>query len=73
MWRRLRDATAGEQAWLRRMKRLKLYADEDIEEAVVGALREEGINITSGPRAWSPRQNPTRSRPRTPTATAASC
>jgi hypothetical protein len=46
-WRRLREPSKQELSWLRRMRRMKLYADEDIEDPVVGALRGEGINIVS--------------------------
>jgi hypothetical protein len=46
-WQRVPDTTRGEEGWLRRMRKLRLYADEDIEDAIVEVLRGAGANITS--------------------------
>ena len=41
-WRRVDDSES-----LGQLRKAKLYADEDVEEEVVGALRIAGVNITS--------------------------
>lgn len=37
----------SETAWLRRMKRIKLYGEEDIEDDVVALLRQLNVNVES--------------------------
>jgi Domain of unknown function (DUF5615) len=46
-WKRVRRAEDWEMSLARRVQKAKLYADEDVEESVVSALRERGVNITS--------------------------
>jgi len=45
MWKKLSNATKQEIATLRGSKKIKLYADEDIEEEVVEFFRDNGVNI----------------------------
>jgi predicted transcriptional regulator len=40
-WRPLPDPTKKEQAWLRRMKRIKIYADEDAAMNAMTTIRVE--------------------------------
>jgi predicted nuclease of predicted toxin-antitoxin system len=47
MWKRLTNASKEEKAYLRRVRKAKLYADEDIEEEAVEWIRSQGVNITS--------------------------
>jgi len=47
MWRKIDPAPRDEMRWLRYMARMKLYADEDIEEEVIQSLRSKGVNIKS--------------------------
>jgi|SRR5215470_17357649 len=47
MWKRLPDLNKEEKAFLRGVKKAKIYADEDIEEEAVGWIRSEGVNIKS--------------------------
>ena len=47
MWKKLPDPSKDDEAVLRSSKRMKLYADEDIEDDVVQLLREVGVNIKS--------------------------
>jgi hypothetical protein len=46
VWKKLPEPTAKEMGWTRRLRRMRLYADEDIED-IVELLRMEGVNITS--------------------------
>jgi hypothetical protein len=47
MWQELSGLSKDEIGEFRNLKRIKLYADEDIEDDAVDYLRDEGINITS--------------------------
>lgn len=47
MWIRLPDVSKEEMAELRGLKKAKLYADEDIEPAVVEFLNSRGVNVVS--------------------------
>jgi len=47
VWEKLTDVTRDEMSLLRREKKARLYADEDVEEEVVGFLRDSGVNIKS--------------------------
>jgi hypothetical protein len=47
MWRKLESASKDEVRWFRSMERMKLYADEDVEEEIIQALRGHGVNIKS--------------------------
>jgi hypothetical protein len=47
MWRELPDPSKDDLRAFRRIKKVRLYADEDIEDEAVEYLRGEGINITS--------------------------
>ncbi len=47
MWRKLSPLTKEELAGLRGLKKVRLYADEDIEEEVVELFRDKGVNVTS--------------------------
>jgi hypothetical protein len=46
-WCEREPVTKDQIASLRGSKRARLYADEDIEEEVVAAFREQGVNIRS--------------------------
>jgi predicted nuclease of predicted toxin-antitoxin system len=46
-WMRLPRPSKDEVALLRRLRKARLYADEVIEEAVVEAIRDRGVNISS--------------------------
>ena len=46
-WIRLPRASSNDTALLRRLRKARLYADEGIEEQVVQAIRERGVNIAS--------------------------
>jgi predicted nuclease of predicted toxin-antitoxin system len=47
MWQELPDPSKDEIRAFRRIKKVKLYADEDIEDQIVTYLRDKRINITS--------------------------
>jgi hypothetical protein len=47
MWKKLPPISKKEFADLRGSKKIRLYADEDIEEEVVELFRDNGVNITS--------------------------
>lgn len=47
MWRKLPPLSKDDEAVLRLSKRMKLYADEDIEDDVVEFFREQGVNMKS--------------------------
>jgi hypothetical protein len=47
MWKNLPPVSKKELSDLRRSKKMRLYADEDIEEEVVELFRDNGVNITS--------------------------
>jgi predicted nuclease of predicted toxin-antitoxin system len=47
MWRKIPPLTKDDEAVLRLSKRMKLYADEDIEDDVVDFFRKQGVNIKS--------------------------
>ncbi len=46
-WMRLPKPSKSEGAFLRRLRKARLYGDEDIEEEVVRAIRDRGVNISS--------------------------
>jgi predicted nuclease of predicted toxin-antitoxin system len=46
-WIRLPKSSTSEDALLRRLRKARLYADEDIEDEVVQAIRDKGVNISS--------------------------
>ncbi len=46
-WIRLPKLSRDEKALLRRLRKARLYADEDIEEEIVQAIRARGVNISS--------------------------
>lgn len=45
MWQKLTPPSKDDDTVLRQSKRMKLYADEDIEEGVVEFFRGQGVNI----------------------------
>jgi hypothetical protein len=47
MWKKVPDGSKQEMSFLRGLRRVKLYADEDVEEEVVYFFREKGVNIKS--------------------------
>ena len=47
MWKRLADPNKEDEAFLRSVKKGKIYADEDIEEEAVEWIRSRGVNIKS--------------------------
>ena len=47
MWRLLEDPTKEDISEVRRLRKARLYADEDIEDWVIEALKERGVNIRS--------------------------
>jgi hypothetical protein len=47
MWKRIPDPSKDDEAVLRMSKRMKLYADEDIEDDVVEFFRRQDVNIKS--------------------------
>lgn len=47
MWKLLEDITKEELSDLSRVKKARLYADEDIEEEIVEILSGRGVNIKS--------------------------
>jgi predicted nuclease of predicted toxin-antitoxin system len=47
MWKRLADPNKEDEAFLRSVKKAKIYADEDIEEEAVEWIRSRGVNIKS--------------------------
>jgi hypothetical protein len=47
MWKKTSDVSKKDSQELRNLKRVKLYADADIEDEVVNFLKEKGVNITS--------------------------
>ncbi len=47
MWKKIPDLTKQEESESRGQKKVKLYADEDVEDEIVSFLREEGVNIKS--------------------------
>jgi predicted nuclease of predicted toxin-antitoxin system len=46
-WMRLPMPSRDENALLKSLRRVKLYADEGIEEEVVQTIRDRGVNISS--------------------------
>jgi hypothetical protein len=47
MWKRTNDPKRGEFPPATRFRKMKLYADEDIEDEAVAFLRGRGVNIKS--------------------------
>ena len=47
MWKKLPPVSKPELADLRGSRKIRLYADEDVEEEVVELFRDNGVNITS--------------------------
>lgn len=47
MWKKLPPLSKEELADLHGLRKIRLYADEDIEEEVVELFRDNGVNITS--------------------------
>jgi hypothetical protein len=47
MWKRLADPNKEDKAFLRSVKKGKIFADEDIEEEAVEWIRSRGVNIKS--------------------------
>jgi hypothetical protein len=47
MWKKMKEISKDELSELRHLKKIKIYADEDIEEGIVELLREWGVNIKS--------------------------
>jgi predicted nuclease of predicted toxin-antitoxin system len=47
VWKKIPDPSKDDETVLRLSKRMKLYADEDIEDDVVEVFRDEGVNITA--------------------------
>jgi hypothetical protein len=45
MWRKIPPPSKDDEAVLRMSKRMKLYADEDIEDDVVEFFRDQGVNV----------------------------
>ena len=46
-WKKVAEPSKTEKSELHNLKKIKLYADEDIEEFIVDFLREKGFNIKS--------------------------
>jgi hypothetical protein len=46
-WIRLPKASSDEQTLLKILRKARLYADEDIEDEVVQAIKDRGVNISS--------------------------
>lgn len=47
MWKKMDEISKEDMSSLRYLKKAKLYADEDIEEAIVEFLKNRGTNIIS--------------------------
>src|SRR5262245_17788716 len=47
MWKKLPRITKQELSDLRGSRKMRLYADEDVEEEIVELFRDSGVNITS--------------------------
>jgi hypothetical protein len=45
MWRKIPPPSKDDETVLRMSKRMKLYADEDIEDDVVEFFRDQGVNV----------------------------
>jgi hypothetical protein len=56
MWRKIPPPSKDDEAVLRMSRRMKLYADEDIEDDVVEFFREQGVNIRSARELGASRQ-----------------
>ena len=52
MWKKLPPVSKKELADLRGSKKIRLYADEDIEEEVVELFRDNGVNNHKCAGAW---------------------
>jgi hypothetical protein len=57
MWREIAEPSREDVARIRRVRRIELYADEDIEEEVVEVLREQKVNV------WRARERGHRGKP----------
>lgn len=51
-WVELPEVSKENDAILRKMKKIKLYADEDVEEHIVELLRKVGFNYPERQRSW---------------------
>jgi hypothetical protein len=56
MWRKIPPPSKDDETVLRMSKRMKLYADEDIEDDVVEFFRDQGVNVKGARELGASRQ-----------------